>query len=116
MVDFLGSSDPKKDQERYDRIESLFSQAIEGSQSAKDCLNDMANKAFGGSLCGVGSTFAVNHAKKRWADLVQLEGVGKVAPKTPAIVGQVADMPGWTWLLLAGLAGFVLVKMVRRNG
>lgn len=107
----LGSSDPQKDAERRARIDQTFSMAVAGSTQAADCLDDMANRTFGGTRCAVGSDWAVNYAKTRWSEFKSLQAAGQV---TGPVVATAKTVAPWAGLVAVAALVFVLPKLVKR--
>lgn len=108
---FFGSSDPAKDAERQARIDSTFALAVAGSTQAADCLNDMANRVFGGTRCAVGSDWAVKYAQSRWTEFQGLVTAGQV---TGPVVATAKAAAPWAGLVAVVALVFVLPKLLRR--
>lgn len=108
----FGSSDPAKDAERFARIDAAFQGAISDDQSSIECLDDMANKRYGGVRCAVGSTTAVNYARQKWAEYQQLAASGKLTSGGP--LGGITGKATPQFLAIAALAVVAFLMLRKR--
>lgn len=115
----LNSSDPVKDQERINRINQAYDQAMRGDQAAVSCLREMAQGVANndGRTCAVGSQLAYRFAQTKWTEYQARHAAGGAGTW---LVGQ-SDLPsqavGWlssSWVIGAVVVGGYLLLRRRR--
>lgn len=118
----LGSSDPVRDQQRIDRINAVYDEAMAGQPGAEECLYEMAQGVSSGPndprQCAVGSRVAADYAKAVWEEYQGRSALGELgmglvgaSPIPGRVLGAATSVAPWVLGGAAVLAvGLVIVS------